>query len=250
MTETWDKLTVPEAAAVACVSVRDVNRLYDEKIFPEDILLRSYVRHDHDRFVSAWACALIAFYFNSAEKLTASERIKAISAAEHRVNETLREVFISFWKHSIFHKTNLCYKTDFYYINKCQEMMYIEFKNLQFQNSFLTIDWEPFVCKVADRLIRLSSAKQMVETSHDVLCGTPVISGTRVPVYDVAASVEKGISIDRILDAYPSLNREQVELATFYAKAVPPRGRRRKRDLPKGATIIADRRIPRRKEAK
>ena len=70
MTETWDKLTVPEAAAVACVSVRDVNRLYDEKIFPEDILLRSYVRHDHDRFVSAWACALIAFYFNSAEKLT------------------------------------------------------------------------------------------------------------------------------------------------------------------------------------
>ena len=231
MGQLWDKLTVSEAAVVACVSVRDVNRLYDEKVLPEDLLLRSYVRHDHDRFVVTWACALIAFYFESAARLTTDERLKAITNAAPRVNEVFNDV-IPIWE------TNL------------HQIQRLELKDLKFKDSFLTIDWEPTVSKVAHRLHRLSCAKRMVETSPDVLSGTPVIAGTRVPVYDVAASVEKGISIDRILDAYPSLNREQIELAAFYAKAVPSRGRPRKRELPKGATIIADRRIPRRKASK
>ncbi len=231
MAQTWDKLTVSEAALVACVSVGDVNRLYDEKVLPEDLLFRAYVRHDHDRFVVAWACALISFYFESAARLTMAERLKAISDAAPRVNEALNDV-IHIWD------TNFPRKQRF------------ELKDLKFEDSFLTIDWEPTVSKVAHRLHRLSCAKRIVETSPDVLSGAPVIAGTRVPVYDVAASVEKGIAIDRILDAYPSLNREQIELAAFYAKAAPPRGRPRKHDLPKGATIVADRRIPRRNTAR
>jgi uncharacterized protein (DUF433 family) len=55
--------------------------------------------------------------------------------------------------------------------------------------------------------------------------GTPVIGGTRVPVYDVAASVAAGYPIERILSAYPSLNREQVELAALFAEANPQRGK-------------------------
>jgi uncharacterized protein (DUF433 family) len=69
-----------------------------------------------------------------------------------------------------------------------------------------------------------------------------------VPVYDVAASVSASIPIERILSAYPTLDREQVELAAIFAEANPPRGRPRARaELPKGAVIISERRIPRRK---
>ena len=69
---------------------------------------------------------------------------------------------------------------------------------------------------------RNCAALDLVVRDPEILSGTPVIRGTRVPVYDVAASVEKGFPIEEILDDYPSLTREQVELAAHYAKLVPP----------------------------
>lgn len=73
----------------------------------------------------------------------------------------------------------------------------------------------------------------------EILSGTPVIKGTRGPVYDVAASVAAGISIEEILSCYPSLNREQVEFAAFYAEAHPPREAPEDRTAPpSGAKII------------
>jgi uncharacterized protein (DUF433 family) len=90
----------------------------------------------------------------------------------------------------------------------------------------------------------------MVVTSPDVLSGTPAIRGTRVPVYDVAASVAAGIPIDRVLAAYPSLDADKVDLAVIYAAANPPRGRPRQRaELPESAVVITDRRVSRRRKA-
>jgi uncharacterized protein (DUF433 family) len=87
-------------------------------------------------------------------------------------------------------------------------------------------------------------------TDPDVLGGTPVIRSTRIPVYDVAASVAAGVPADRILAAYPSLDADKIELATIYAQANPARGRPRSSDeFPKGAVILADRRVPRRRKA-
>ena len=68
----------------------------------------------------------------------------------------------------------------------------------------------------------------MVIEDPEILSGTPVIKGTRVPVYDVAVAVETGTSKDRILKSYPSLKDWQVELASVYARAVPLRGRPRR----------------------
>jgi uncharacterized protein (DUF433 family) len=92
---------------------------------------------------------------------------------------------------------------------------------------------------IFDTLARIEAS---VVSDPEILGGTPVVRGTRVPVYDVAASVAAGISIERILTAYPSLNREQVDTAALYAKANPPAAIRRKRSpLPGGAKIIARR---------
>ena len=117
-----------------------------------------------------------------------------------------------------------------------------------FRDNFLTIDLAPFLQRTWGRLGRLEAARKMVTTSPDVLGGTPVIRGTRVPVYDVAASTAAGIPIDRILAAYPSLDADKVELAGLYAEANPPRGRPRQGpEVPAGATVITDRRVSRRR---
>lgn len=89
---------------------------------------------------------------------------------------------------------------------------------------------------------RLEKAFAQVISDPEILSGTPVIKGTRVPVYDVAASVVAGIPMEEILASYPSLNREQVELAALYAETNPSReGPRRRAAPPPGAKIISSR---------
>jgi hypothetical protein len=62
----------------------------------------------------------------------------------------------------------------------------------------------------------------------------------------VAASVAAHIPADRILAAYPSLDANRIELVALYAHADPARGRPRPgNDLPMGAVIMTDRRVPR-----
>ena len=100
------------------------------------------------------------------------------------------------------------------------------------------------------RLRRLGEARAIVVSSPDVMSGTPVVRGTRVPVYDVATSVAAGIPLDRILAAYPSLDANKVELAMIYADANPPRGRpRQNAGPPENAVVITDRRLSRRRKA-
>jgi hypothetical protein len=65
-----------------------------------------------------------------------------------------------------------------------------------------------------------------------------------------AASVAAGIAMDRILNAYPGLDADKVELAVIYAEANPPRGRpRQSAEPPKNAVVITDRRLSRRRKA-
>ena len=110
------------------------------------------------------------------------------------------------------------------------------------QDEFLTIDLTPFHKEVEERLERLQAAQDIVVMDPKILSGTPVIRGTRVPVYDVAASVASGIPVERILSSYPSLKRKQVELAALYVEANPQRGRpRHKTSLPPNAKVIMKR---------
>ena len=44
----------------------------------------------------------------------------------------------------------------------------------------------------------------------EILGGRPVFRGTRVPVEVLFENLEDGLSIDKIIEAYPSLNREDV----------------------------------------
>ncbi|MBX3583155.1 MAG: DUF433 domain-containing protein [Rhizobiaceae bacterium] len=72
------------------------------------------------------------------------------------------------------------------------------------------------------RLERLEALRGWVEPAAD---GTdPVVKGTRIPVYMVAALARKQ-SVSEIGEDFPSLTHEQIEGAIEYAKAYPKRGR-------------------------
>ena len=48
----------------------------------------------------------------------------------------------------------------------------------------------------------------LVQRSKDILGGTPVFSGTRVPVQTLLSYLEEGDTLDEFLDDFPSVSRE------------------------------------------
>lgn len=49
-----------------------------------------------------------------------------------------------------------------------------------------------------------------ISVSSDVLGGTAVFAGTRVPIQTLLDYLEAGDSIDDFLDGFPSVKREQI----------------------------------------
>ena len=54
----------------------------------------------------------------------------------------------------------------------------------------------------------------------DILGGTPIFSGTRVPVHNLIDYLAAGETIDTFLDDFPTVTREQVIQFLEYAGAV------------------------------
>jgi uncharacterized protein (DUF433 family) len=49
----------------------------------------------------------------------------------------------------------------------------------------------------------------VVHCDREILGGTPVFAGTRVPLRNMIDYLERGHSLDEFLDAFPSVSREQ-----------------------------------------
>jgi len=55
-----------------------------------------------------------------------------------------------------------------------------------------------------------SMNQNIISTSPEIMSGTPVFAGTRVPVQTLIDCLEAGESIDDFLDGFPTVSREQV----------------------------------------
>jgi uncharacterized protein (DUF433 family) len=53
-------------------------------------------------------------------------------------------------------------------------------------------------------------ASAVVHSDPEILGGTPVFNGTRVPFRNLIDYLERGYSLEEFLDAFPSVTREQV----------------------------------------
>lgn len=58
--------------------------------------------------------------------------------------------------------------------------------------------------------MKLADLKGMVVADPQIMGGTPVFAGTRVPLQNLIDSLEGGESIKDFLDGFPSVKREQV----------------------------------------
>jgi len=59
----------------------------------------------------------------------------------------------------------------------------------------------------------------VVASSPDVMGGTPVFAGTRVPIENLLDYLEGGESIEDFLEGFPSVSREQVIMFLEETKA-------------------------------
>lgn len=73
----------------------------------------------------------------------------------------------------------------------------------------------------------MQSAPLIIHSDPDILGGTPVFAGTRVPIKTLLDYLEAGDSLDLFLDHFPSVSREQAiatlelakEMLTLYANS-------------------------------
>ena len=56
----------------------------------------------------------------------------------------------------------------------------------------------------------LTMTKPLITRSPDVMGGTPVFAGTRVPVQTLLDYLEGGETLDDFLEGFPTVSREQV----------------------------------------
>ena len=61
---------------------------------------------------------------------------------------------------------------------------------------------------------------QLVTVDPEILGGTPVFAGTRVPVAVLFENLADGLTLNEILDSYPTLRRETALAALQQAESL------------------------------
>jgi uncharacterized protein (DUF433 family) len=75
----------------------------------------------------------------------------------------------------------------------------------------------------------MKAKASVVHSDPEIMGGTPVFVGTRVPFQNLFEYLEGGESLDEFLDAFPSVSREQAVAAleeakeAYFANVRPPR---------------------------
>lgn len=210
-----DTLTVAEVAVVADVSARYVNQVVEEHVLPSEI----YFADGKRRFLPS-AAALVAFNHRTSRILTRDARHDAFAELIRRHHgELVEEAHWRSWQTLLD-----------------DESVEIDLVRINMVAVFR---------EVAGRLDELAEARALVVSDPEILSGTPVLAGTRVPVRDIAASAEARIAPSRIAAAY-GIGEREIGLACLWAKANPPMGRPR-RMMPPPSPGAAAKRIPRRR---
>lgn len=104
----------------------------------------------------------------------------------------------------------------------------------------VVVDARPAARAVRSGLKQLAKARQAVSSSPEVLGGTMVFKGTRIPVHDIADMLANGDTPAAIVKAYPKLDQDRVRLAAIYGAAYPRRGRPPMKATRRGYTRTAE----------
>jgi len=109
------------------------------------------------------------------------------------------------------------------------------------EGSALVIEVKSVRLELDQDLKRLEQVENMIVSDPETMRGTPVYRGTRIPVELIADMLRQGAKLEEILEGYPALDKEKVELAPLYVQAFPRRGRPASRPWAKRKPIHATR---------
>ena len=59
--------------------------------------------------------------------------------------------------------------------------------------------------------------KEYITINPEIRFGKPCIKGTRISVYDVLSWLASGMSVNEILEDYPELKEEHIQVCLAYA---------------------------------
>ena len=71
-----------------------------------------------------------------------------------------------------------------------------------------------------DKGFKTQHMEDRISVDPQVCSGKPCIRGTRIPVTTLLGMVAGGYTLDRLLEAYPDLTREDIQAALAYASRV------------------------------
>ena len=77
----------------------------------------------------------------------------------------------------------------------------------------------PYASRLKGRVSIRTSRQAVVHSDPEILGGTPVFVGTRVPVKNLFEYLEAGDSLEDFLKSFPSVTREQAIAALELARA-------------------------------
>ena len=63
----------------------------------------------------------------------------------------------------------------------------------------------------------MKTHQDKIEINPDIMLGKPVIKGTRIPVELIIRKLGEGAILEDLLDAYPNLEKEDIQAALLYA---------------------------------
>lgn len=196
-------MTVTEVATVADVPTRYVYHVIDKHILPDALCERD----------QGWRFA------HSVPFLVALDA----AIADFLTIDARKGVYVDFFRHCA---AAVIYETKS--LSNCRwDEDWPAWPSMSAMAEIWNSDVENLPERIRNRHADLMEANAVVVSNPGILSGTPVIKGTRVPAYDLAASVDAGIGVDEIAEAYPAVTRRHVELASLWAKAHPPVGRPR-----------------------
>ena len=200
--------TIRQVAVVTDVEPRKINQFIDDRVLPN----WAFQRRDKERSLFAFACPIVDFYTSGTSSWLTKEAKKEVAVF-------LAEKLKSDWPDLFAYEKNL---------DDQRTIRNVIFKmgvcNYELENDGMILRFTENVERSLDNLTKLLMAEARVVEDPDIRAGIPTIIGTRISPYE-AAGMARVDGIDGARKAYPSLTREDIELAMLYAKANPLRGR-------------------------
>ncbi|ABM39922.1 DUF433 domain-containing protein [Polaromonas naphthalenivorans] len=188
-----------QAAFIAGLTDRQMNRVVDEHLVPEPL----FEQQGNSRLFTRLGAAFAKFYFSTEDLLLAGARRQVLDELSARVDR-------------------LQVKDQVLMLTLLDSMSWkVERKHVE-------VDVLPFLQEAFYRAKEVDQADALVTTNPEVMGGVPVFVGTRVPFGIVLGSLAAGVHLGRLQASYPFLTEAHIQAAKVYEAVHPRRGRPRR----------------------